>query len=469
MPIESSVEVLNLSASDLLLAFRRKDLSPVDVARLVLDRIETTQSNVNAFSLIDRATTLRLAEESERRWLKGSPIGLIDGIPVSIKDNLRVCGWPTLEGSRAINRDQVWDDDSPCASRVRENGGVFIGKTNLPEFCHKLVTDNPLTGITRNPWDLTKSSGGSSGGAAAALAIGAGPLAIGSDGGASIRVPAAWSGVFGIKPSFGRVPAYPTGNYAPLSCVGPMARTTEDAALLLTVISQGDVRDWAAAPPNGVDYRIGLELGVEGMCIAWSSSLGFVDVEIDPQCLELARRAVSVLASHGARIEEVDPPISNPQSEYRKIWRLLTAHALRRFSPEEQALMDPAFVELGSNPGAVSLLELHDAMDLCGVLGTQMGLFHTRYDLLLSMTTPGTAVGVNTPLMETVRNSALTRPFNMTGQPAASVPIGVTTEGLPVGLQIVGAIGDEARVFRAAQVIERALGVSKAAVPAGSC
>jgi aspartyl-tRNA(Asn)/glutamyl-tRNA(Gln) amidotransferase subunit A len=466
---KSTDEILNMSAADLMRAFRRKELSPVEVAGPVLDRIESTQSSVNAFSHIDRATTMRLAEDSQKRWLIGSPVGLLDGIPISIKDNLRVSGWPTLEGSRAVKRDQVWNEDSPCASRVREHGGVFIGKTNLPEFCHKLVTDNPLTGITRNPWDLTRSPGGSSGGAAAALAIGAGPLAIGSDGGASIRVPAAWSGVFGIKPSVGRVPAYPTGNYAPLSYVGPMARTTEDAALLLTVISEGDVRDWTAVPPNGVDYRIGLELGVEGMCIAWSPSLGFPEVEVDPQCLVLARSAVSILGLHGAHIEEVNPPISNPQSQYRKIWRLLTAQALRGFSSEEQALMDPAFLELGRDPGAISVLELNEAMELCGILGTQMGLFHTRYDLLVSMTTPGTAVSVNTPLMETVKNSALTRPFNMTGQPAASVPVGVTAEGLPVGLQIVGAIGDEARVFRAAQVIEKALGTSKVVVPAGSC
>jgi len=465
----STDEILNMSAVNLLLAFRRKQLSPVEVAESVLDRIESTQASVNAFSHVDRATTIRLAQDSEQRWRVGCPIGLIDGIPISIKDNLRVSGWPTLEGSRAVRRDQVWNDDSPCAARVREHGGIFVGKTNLPEFCHKLVTDNPLTGITRNPWDLSKSPGGSSGGAAAALAIGAGPLAIGSDGGASIRVPAAWSGVFGIKPSFGRVPAYPAGNYAPLSYVGPMARTTEDAALLLTVISEGDVRDWAAVPRNGADFRIGLELGVERMRIAWSPSLGFPDVEVDPECLELARRAVSILGSHGADIEEVNPPIRNPLGQYRKIWRLLTAQALRGFSPEQQALMDPGFLELGRDPEAVSVLELHEAMELCGVLGTQMGLFHTRYDLLVTLTTPGTAVGVNTPLMDTVKNSALTRPFNMTGQPAASVAIGVTAEGLPVGLQIVGAIGDETRVFRAAQVIEKVLGISKVGVPPASC
>jgi len=458
MGISRDQDVCELSATELMRAYRQRALSPVEVARAVLDRIEETQPTINAFCFHDRSTTLRLAEASERRWAAGEPAGLLDGVPVSIKDNLLVRGWPTLQGSRVIAADQSWDEDSPCAARIREHGGVFIGKTNLPEFCHKLITDNPRSGVTRNPWDLRKSPGGSSGGAAAAIAMGIGPLAIGSDGGASIRVPAAWSGIFGLKPTFGRVPAYPAGTYAPFSYIGPMTRTVADAALLLTVVSEGDARDWAALPADGRDYRIGLERGVEGMRIAWSPALGFAGVALDPESVTIARHAVAILADHGAIVEEIDPPIANPQVKYRKIWKLLTAQALRQFTPEQQAQMDPAFLILGSGADQISVGELYDAMELCGTLGTQMGLFHQRYDLLLSMATPGPAIDVDTPLVETVKNSALTRPFNMTRQPAASVPVGLTGAGLPVGLQIVGAVNDEPRVLRASAVIERAVG-----------
>jgi aspartyl-tRNA(Asn)/glutamyl-tRNA(Gln) amidotransferase subunit A len=465
MSADEHNEILELSAIDLLRAYRRRQLSPVEVARAALDRIEATQPTVNAFCYFDRATTLGLAEKSEKRWSTGNPAGLLDGLPISVKDNLLVRDWPTLQGSMVIRPDQPWREDSPCAARIREHGGVFIGKTNLPEFCHKLVTDNPRSGITRNPWDTRKSPGGSSGGAAAAVAMGIGPLAVGSDGGASIRVPASWSGIFGMKPTFGRVPAYPAGTYAPLSYIGPMTRSVVDAALLLSVIAEHDDRDWTALPPDGRDYRIGLERGVEGMRIAWSPELGFPEVTIDPECLQIGQRAVTILAEHGAKIEQVNPPIANPQTEYRKIWKLLTAHALQQFSREEREMMDPAFIALGQGAETVSVLELHEAMELCGTLGTQMGLFHKSHDLLISMCTPGTAIDVETPLIETVKNSALTRPFNMTRQPAASVPVGLTAAGMPVGLQIVGAANDEPRVLRAALVIEQAIGRSKSKLP----
>ena len=465
MSASENRNVLDLSASELVLAYRKRELSPVEVAGAVVDRIEETQSTINAFCHFDRDTTVWLAAQSEKRWACGEPAGLLDGVPVSIKDNLMVRGWPTLQGSATIDPNQSWDEDSPCAARIRSHGGVFIGKTNLPEFCHKLTTDNPLTGATRNPWDLRKSPGGSSGGAAAAVASGMGPLAVGSDGGASIRVPASWSGIFGLKPTFGRVPAYPAGTYAPFSYIGPMTRTVADAALLLTVISEGDERDWSALPADGRDYRVGLERGIEGFRVAWSPGLGFPEVTIDPESLEIGRRAVDVLAANGATVEQVDPPIANPQVQYRKVWKLLTAHALLKFSQEQRAQMDQAFVMLGSGPEQISVSELHDAFELCGEIGTQMGRFHQSYDLLISMATPSPAIDVDTPQPETVKNSVLTRPFNMTRQPAASLPVGVTAAGLPVGLQIIGPVNDEMSVFRAAQVLERAVGPLKPRFP----
>ena len=200
-------------------------------------------------------------------------------VPISIKDVVLTRGLPTLQGSRTVNPDQPWLDDAPAVARVREHGAVILGKTTTPELGHKFVTDSPLTGITRNPWNPERSPGGSSGGAAAAVAAGLGPLAVGTDGGGSIRIPSTWSGIVGHKPTTGRVPIWPPSRWGMLSNVGPMARTVGDAALLLTVLAGPDRRDPLALPPDGRDYRIGLEDGVAGLRIAYSPDLGLAEVE----------------------------------------------------------------------------------------------------------------------------------------------------------------------------------------------
>ncbi|MCS6855984.1 MAG: amidase family protein, partial [Elioraea sp.] len=203
---------------------------------------------LNAFCLVAWRTALAAARESERRWMKGEPQGLLDGVPVSIKDLVLTRGWPTLRGSKTIDPKGPWKDDAPCVARLREHGAVLIGKTTTPEFGWKGVTDSPLTGVTRNPWDPRLTPGGSSGGAAAALAAGMGPLAIGTDGGGSIRIPCAFTGVFGLKPSFGRVPAWPLSPMGTVAHVGPMTRSVADAALMMNVIALPDTRDWHALP-----------------------------------------------------------------------------------------------------------------------------------------------------------------------------------------------------------------------------
>src|SRR5437867_9751389 len=217
-------DLCSLTATEMLDAFRRHELSPVDVTRAVLERIERLNPVLNAFNLVsDRA--ISNAEESEARWLRGEPRGLLDGVPVSIKDIILTKGWPTLRGSKTVDPKGPWNDDAPATARLREHGAVLLGKTTTPEFGWKGVTDSPLTGITRNPWNPAKTPGGSSGGAAAAVASGMGALHIGTDGGGSIRIPASFSGIFGFKASFGRVPVWPPSPFASVSHLGPMTRT----------------------------------------------------------------------------------------------------------------------------------------------------------------------------------------------------------------------------------------------------
>ena len=273
-----------LTATELLDAYRKRTLSPVEAAEAVLARIKKLNPAFNAFNLVsDKA--LDEARASEARWLAGAPQGLLDGVPVSIKDIILTRGWPTLRGSKTVDPAGPWNDDAPATARLREHGAVILGKTTTPEFGWKGVTDSPLTGITRNPWNKDKTPGGSSGGAAAAVASGMGPLAVGTDGGGSIRIPCSFTGLFGIKASFGRVPAWPLSPFGTVAHVGPMTRSVADAALMLNVIALPDARDWHALPYEPRDWRGGLEQGVADLRIAYSPDLGYAKVDAEVAAL----------------------------------------------------------------------------------------------------------------------------------------------------------------------------------------
>src|SRR5205823_9008350 len=288
-----------LGATALLDAYRKHELSPVEVTRAVLERIERLNPVLNAFTLVSEHA-LEDAKASEARWLAGQPRGLLDGVPVSMKDILLTKGWPTRRGSKTVDPKGPWQDDAPATARLREHGAVLLGKTTTPEFGWKGVTDSPLTGITRNPWNPRKTPGGSSGGAAAAVASGMGPLAVGTDGGGSIRIPCAFTGLFGIKPTFGRVPAWPPSPMGTVAHVGPIAKSVADAALMLSVMSQPDSRDWTALPYERRDYREGLEAGVRDLRIAYSANLGYA--KVDREVAEIVKKAVRTFDDLGAKV-----------------------------------------------------------------------------------------------------------------------------------------------------------------------
>ena len=457
-----SEDLCYLSAGDLLAAYRSRRLSPVEVTRAVLDRIAEHNAAVNCFCLVDPDAALAQARASEERWVKGAPSGLVDGVPVSIKDLVLARGWPTLKGSKTIDPDQPWDVDAPATARLREQGAVILGKTTTPEFGWKGVTENPLTGVTRNPWNLAKTPGGSSGGASAALAAGMGPLAIGSDGGGSVRIPASFTGVFGFKASFGVVPAYP-GQPPPLrtfSHVGPMARTVADAALLLAVISAPDHRDSLALNMGPRDYRDVLDDGVAGLRIAFSRDFGYADV--DPEIAELTESAAGVFTELGAVVEDADPGFDDPWDIWLTHFQAAGPMLMRELSSEQIERMDPGLRARWQDGPVPDLLEYLGAMAAREALGQHMARFHDDYDLLLSPTlgTPPFDVGANGPEgFGADRWSGwlpFTFPFNLTMQPAASVPCGFTGDGLPVGLQIVGAMHRDDSVLRAARAYEAA-------------
>lgn len=455
-----STDPATLSATELLRLYRQKQLSPLEATRAVLDRTARFDGAVNAFCLVDEERALADARAAEARWQRGEPCGLVDGVPTTIKDLVLTRDWPTLRGSRAIDPDQPWDEDAPATARLREQGAVLVGKTTTPEFGWKAVTDGALTGITRNPWDTSKTPGGSSGGAAAACALGMGALHVGSDGGGSIRIPAGFTGIFGHKPSFGRVPAYPLSPFGTVSHVGPMTRTVADAALMLTILAQPDSRDWFALPYDRRDYRIGLEQGVRGLRVAFSPTLGYVEVE--PEVADLTARAAATFAELGAVVEELDPGFADPIETFMAHWYVGAANLLCGFSAEQRAVMDPGLQEIAATGERIALMDYMTAVNARGQLGQHMRGFHERFDLLLTPTLPIPAFAAGTERPDPTNQprwinwAPFSNPFNLTQQPAASVPCGFTAAGLPVGLQIVGPMHADALVLRAARAFESA-------------
>jgi aspartyl-tRNA(Asn)/glutamyl-tRNA(Gln) amidotransferase subunit A len=397
-------------------------------------------------------------------------MGLADGLPATIKDIIDVRGKPTRKGSLTTPPTPA-AHDAPAVARLKEQGAVILGKTTTPEFGWIGACHSPLTGITRNPWNLTRTTGGSSGGAAAAALLNLGCLHLGTDGAGSVRIPSAFSGTFGIKPSYGRVPAYPASAFTVLAHQGPLTRTVTDAALMLSVIGQPDMRDTTAWNTPAPDFRIGLEDGVRGLRVAWSPRLGYVK-ELDADVEAAARKAAQVLAELGAHVEEVDPGFAEPIEMEKNIWYAVAATLVDAVPASEREKMDEGLRRMAEHGRRTSLSEYLSAHTRRTELALHMLRFHERYDLLLTpqMPTPAIEAGRVTPADgrfgdEWINWSPYTYPFNLTQQPAASVPCGFASDGLPVALQIVGPPRRDELVLRAARAYESACPFATLAAP----
>jgi len=448
-----------IPASELLKLYRSKRLSPVEVARDVCDRIDKHNQRLNAYCLLDDDLFMAAARESEKRWYKREPLGLLDGVPVSIKDIILTKGWPTLRGSLLVDKQQAWDENAPSTARLLEHGALLVGKTTTPEFGWKAVTDSPLTGITRNPWNPEMTAGGSSGGAAAAVATGMCTLALGTDGGGSIRIPAGFCGVFGFKPSFGRVPAAPLSPFGTLAHIGPITRNVADAALMLTVIAEPDARDWHALPAETKDYRIGLDEGVKYLRVAYSPDLGYAAV--DPEITRIVEHAIDAFVELGARVELVTPGFDNPHDVFLKHWSAGAANLARNFDDTQRAKLDPGLAQLIGVGESWGLLDYMRTVDQRAALGQHMNSFHEHFDLLVTPTLPIAAFPAGDQLSDANSQeywfdwTPFSYPFNLTQQPAATIPCGLTSAGLPVGLQIIGPRYGDDSVLRASHAFEK--------------
>ena len=447
------------TATELVAAFAAREVSPVDVVRAALGTIERADDTINAFCLIDSERALADARASEQRWGRGEPVGRLDGVPVAIKDVFLTRGWPTRRGSRAIAPNGPWEHDAPAVAALRRHGAVLVGKTTTPELGWKGVTDSPLQGITRNPWDIERTSGGSSGGSSAALAAGMVPLALGTDGGGSIRIPCAMCSVVGLKPTYGRVPAWPASPYGTVAHCGPMARTVTDTALLLDVIAEPDARDWAALPPPAERFVDALQGGIAGLRVAFSPDLGHVAV--DAGVAGAVARAARAFEELGAHVEQVDPALGDPREAFEVLWSAGAARAIADLGDPPPDVLDPGLADMAAAGRAHTVLDYLAAVQARDAFAIRMSGFFERFDLLLTPALPLTAFAAGRevpdgwPEQRWPSWTPFTYPFNLTQQPAAAVPCGFAA-GLPVGLQIVGRRHDDALVLRAARAYEEA-------------
>jgi aspartyl-tRNA(Asn)/glutamyl-tRNA(Gln) amidotransferase subunit A len=450
------------SATRLLELYRTKKLSPVEVMAESLRRLECYEAAVNAFVLYDPESAMAEARASETRWQKGEPNGLLDGVPVAIKDTQLTRGWPRRVGSKTVDPNQNWTEDAPSTARLRAQGAVFFGKTTTPEFGWKPVTDSPLTGITRNPWNLERTPGGSSGGSAAAVLSGVCPLAVGTDAGGSIRIPASFCGVFGLKPTFGKVAVYPPSAFGDVSHAGPMSRTVGDAALMLDAMKGPDPRDWYSLPDDGIAYRDRLREGsLRCKRVALSPTLGYH--EPAPAVRDAVERARRVFAELGATVEPADPFTESPWPVFEVLAGAGMWALLRSMAPEKISLMDRRLVELCRSGEALTQQQYVDAVGKRVALGIALNRFFERYDLILSPTMPIPAAYAE-PRSDGAPNPTnyrdwltYTWAFNLTKNPSASICCGFT-EGLPIGLMVTGPLFDDLSVMQACRGYEAAAG-----------
>ena len=456
-----SADLCYTPAIELARQIRAKALSPVELTRAVLERIERLNPTVNAYCTVTAEAALETAREAERAVMRGERLGALHGIPYSIKDLSLTEGVATKFGSHVFAQ-RLGEVDAPFVRRLKAAGGVMLGKTTTPEFGWKALGDSPLTGISCNPWDTATTPGGSSAGAGIAAALGLGPLAQGSDGAGSIRIPSSFCGIFGLKPSYGRVPMWPVSNNDYASHTGPMTRTVADAALMLSVMAGPDPWDYTSLEGAPEDYVGKLDAGVRGLRVAFSPDLG--GLRVDPEVATLVKAAARVFEQLGCTVEDVKPDFADSTEMIRCLWSCHYTGNYARYLGEFRHRMDP---------GLVACIEdgmRYSATDYVTMRGRKIAywdsvrpLFET-YDLLLTPTVsvPALPVGRLNPehwpqhAWDWIGWAGFSYPFNFTGQPASTVPAGFTPGGLPVGLQIVGRRFADLTVLQASAAFESA-------------
>jgi aspartyl-tRNA(Asn)/glutamyl-tRNA(Gln) amidotransferase subunit A len=466
----SQNEIGRMDAVALAAKVRKRELSATEVTEAVLGRMDKLEPHIHAFCTRTPELARKIAADIDKKIKAGDDPGPLAGVPVGIKDLVCTEGVVTASGSFAY-KDFVPDEDDVVVERLKEAGAVIIGKTNVPEFGYSGVGHNPVFETTRNPWNLELTPGGSSAGSGAAVAAGVGPFAVGSDGGGSVRIPSAHSGIVGVKASMGRVPLYPgtkderypgVSSWESLEHIGPMSRTVADSALMLSVISGPDSRDRYSLPKADFDWMGVLKGGIKGLKVAYSPDWGYAPV--DPEVRRVVGEAVKVFERDlGCIVEEAHPGFEDPYGAFWAIVAMETdLRGMREIVAKHGHHMTPHLVDFIMRPWTAE--DFTSALMTRKAVVNKMWRFMRKYDLLLTPTlaVPPFAVHIQGPekidgqIVHPFRWLNFTFPLNFTGQPAASVPAGFTKDRLPVGLQIIGRHLDDPTVLRAAAAFESA-------------
>ena len=459
-----------MDAVSLARSIRKKEISATEVTEAVLARMDKLEPHIHAFCTPTAALARQTAADIDKRLAAGEDVGPLAGVPIGIKDLVCTKGIRTASGS-VVYKDFVPDEDDVVVERLKDAGAVIIGKTNVPEFGYSGVGHNPIFETTRNPWNLAMTPGGSSAGSGAAVAAGVGPVAIGSDGGGSIRIPAAHSGVVGIKASMGRVPLYPgtkderypgVSSWESLEHIGPLSRTVADSALMLSVISGPDSRDRYSLPRADFDWMKSLTGGIKGLRVAYSADWGYA--KVDPEVRRVVGEAVKVFERDlGCVVEEASPGFEDPYGAFWAIVAMETdLRGMRDLVAKHGDQMTPHLIDFILRPWTAE--DFTNAIMTRKAVVNKMWRFMRKYDLLLTPTlaVPPFPVHMQGPekidgcIVHPFRWLAFTFPLNFTGQPAASVPAGFSVDGLPIGLQIIGRHLDDPTVLRACAAFEEA-------------
>jgi aspartyl-tRNA(Asn)/glutamyl-tRNA(Gln) amidotransferase subunit A len=448
-------------ATELASLIRSRKLSPVELMRAVLERAERLNTRLNAICTPTYESAQQSARAAEQSVMRGEALGLLHGIPTSIKDLALTKGVRTMAGSH-IYRDRVPDLDHVHVERLKKAGAISIGKTTTSEFGWKGVSDSPVTGITHNPWKQGYNAGASSAGAGVCAAAGIGPIHQGSDGAGSIRMPAAFCGVFGLKPSHGRVPYWPQPPNGLISHVGPITRTVTDAALMLQALAGPDPRDMTSIDSPPEDYVLHLDRGVGGLRVAYSPDLGYL--RVDPEIAAAVKQSAAVFADLGCEVEEVNPGWGDPSEMEHCLFATNIAGMLAEFLPTWADRMDPGLVALIRFGQQFSGEQYCKAYAQRIVYYDKVRAFFDRYDLLITPSLSVAAFPAARLIPEHwpqhdwdwLRWAGFSYPFNLTWLPASTCPCGFTADGLPIGLQIVAGHNKDLLVLQASRAFEQA-------------
>lgn len=453
-------EIHWMSAGSLAAAFGERKLSPVEVTKHYLARIEKLNPALNAIYYVDSESALIYAKASADRWRKGTPLSPLDGVPMTVKDALGTKGWPSYRGSIATGSPHgtLATSDAPSVARLREGGAVLLGKSTMCDFGILAAGYSSKHGITRNPWNLALNPGGSSSGGAVSVAAGFNPVVVGTDIVGSIRLPAAFCGLFGFKPSQGRVPYYPPNN--PALVAGPISRNVEDAAIMMNLITAPDATDFTALPPVKLDYRAAINGSVQKCRVGVITSLGF-GIQPSDEVLAKFKRATTVFQSLGCELTAVDLSFSAEQLAAAEAFYKTRCYTEFMNCPEEARSKATVIETWTRTVESLSARDIYEAMNSMRAMRERVVNIADKFDFLLLPSVHIPAFDADRPapdgsnIFEPWCNTFL---FNLTEQPASSLPCGFASNGSPIGIQVIGRRFDDIGVMRMSAAFEREVG-----------